>query len=47
MNFHGPNPKDLLKEEYGLTEDVLPQELGGTLPHGDQLAKVCVTTHSS
>ena len=29
-----------LKKEAGLTPEVLPAELGGTLPHGDELAKV-------
>lgn len=42
MQFHGAHPENLLKnDDYGLTVDMLPEELGGTLPHGDILAKVC------
>ena len=41
MNFHGPHPESLLKKkDLGLKADMLPEELGGTLPHGDELAKV-------
>ena len=41
MKFHGPHPENLVKtKDLGLTVDVLPEELGGTLPHGDVLAKV-------
>ena len=43
MKFHGPHPENLVKtKDLGLTVDVLPEELGGTLPHGDVLAKVSV-----
>ena len=45
MAFHGSHPENLLKsDEYGLSADMLPQELGGTLPHGDELAKVRTTS---